>query len=100
MEGFPHPPWIATADETSGSDPATFGDCERGIEAFASQGHGAITERRYSISKTWGRVLRAKVRFATLGITSAALVTCWTGEGPGVRIAVEVDGCGPQQAGC
>src|SRR5580698_9934256 len=99
MDEFPHPPWNTMAGETSVSDAAEFRDCERAIDAFASRGKGVITERRYSVSRDWGRVLRAKVAFAQAGFDATMLVTCWTGEGPGVRIAVEVGNCGPQQAG-
>jgi hypothetical protein len=100
MDNFPHPPWTATADETSVSDPTAFSVCEQAIEAFASRADGKVTERRYSISQQWGRVLRAKVGFARANSAGAVLVTCWSGAGPGVQMAVEVDGCGPQQAGC
>ena len=100
MDNFPHPPWNASGDETSVSDPTTFRPCEQAIEAFASRAAGRITERRYSVSKQWGRVLRAKVSFARANSAVTVLVTCWSGDGPGVQMAVEVDGCGPQQAGC
>ena len=100
MNIFPHPPWNATRDETSVADSAGFTDCEQAIEAFASRGKGNITDRHCSVSKDWGRILRAKVAFAHPGFDATVLVTCWTGEGPGVRVAVEVERCGPQQAGC
>ena len=100
MDNFPHPPWIATPHETSVSDPTTFGACEQALGAFASRAGGKITERRYSVSKQWGQVLRAKVGFARGNHAVKTLVTCWSGAGPGVQMAVEVDGCGPQQAGC
>jgi hypothetical protein len=100
MDSFPHPPWNAGADETSVSDSATFSNCDLAMEAFASRGGGKIMQRRYSVSKTWGRVLRAKVAFARAGFASTTLVTCWAGAGPSVQMAVEIEGCGPQQAGC
>ena len=100
MDIFPHPPWNAITEETSVSDSVEFSQCERAIDVFASRGKGVINERRYSVSKDWGRILRAKVAFAEAGFDATMLVTCWTGEGPGVRIAVEVGNCGPQQAGC
>jgi hypothetical protein len=100
MDVFPHPPWSGTADETSVSDPTTFSDCEQAMQAFASRAQGEITERRYSISKQWGRVLRAKVGFGRGNVAATTLVTCWSGAGAGVQMAVEVDGCGPLQAGC
>jgi hypothetical protein len=100
MDSFPHPLWNAGADETSVSDPTTFSECEQAVEAFASRAKGKITERRYSVSNKWGRVLRAKVGFGHGNYAATTLVTCWSGTGPGVQMAVEVDGCGPHQAGC
>jgi len=100
MDSFSYPPWNAGASETTVSDPTSFGDCEQAIDAFASRGRGRILERRYSVSRTWGKVLRAKVGFAHGGFAGTTHVTCWSGVGPGVQMAVEVDGCGPQQAGC
>ena len=100
MDNFPHPPWNATPDETRVSDPTEFNACKQAIEAFASRAEGKISERTYSVSKQWGRVLRAKVGFSRGGSAVMTLVTCWTGAGPGVQMAVEVDGCGPQLAGC
>jgi hypothetical protein len=100
MDHFPHPPWIEAPDETSVSDPAKFSDCERAIDAFASRAQGHITDRRYSLSKEWGRILRAKVGVTHAGLGGTLLVICWMGAGPSVSIAIEVDGCGPQPAGC
>jgi hypothetical protein len=100
VDNFPHPPVIPTADETSVSDSPKFSNCEQALTAFASRAGGAISDRKYSTSREWGRILRAEVGFARGGMGATVLVTCWTGEGPGVKMAVEVDGCGPQQAGC
>jgi hypothetical protein len=100
MDIFPHPPWNADTGEAAASDPTAFNQCEQAIRAFATRAEGKITERRYSISKTWGKVLRAKVGFARANVTGTTLVTCWSDAGAGVKMAVEVEGCGPQQAGC
>jgi hypothetical protein len=100
MNGFPYPPWNGAADETSVSDPTRFGNCEQALSAFAAQGGGQTLERRYSISKTWGRVLRAKVGFTHGSVAGMTLVTCWSADGPGVQMAVEMGDCGPQRAGC
>jgi hypothetical protein len=100
MDSFTYPPWNAGGDETSVSDSTMFSNCDQAIEAFASRDGGQITERRYSVSKQWGRVLRAKVGFARRGFVSTTLVTCWSDVGPGVQMAVEIEGCGPQLAGC
>jgi hypothetical protein len=99
MDVFPNPPWDATSNETI-SDPTTFSDCEQALGVFVSHGGGTIVERRYSLSKQWGRVLRAKVNFAQNGVAGTLLTTTWSGAGPGVQMAVEVERCGPQQAGC
>ena|SRR5579872_2355646 len=100
MDHFPHPPWAVSPDETSVSDSTAFGPCEQAVEAFAAKSEGKIVERRYYVSKQWGRVLRAKVGFVRANSAVTLLVTCWSGAGPGVQMAVEVDGCGPQQGGC
>jgi len=100
MDSFSHPPWSAAADETNVSDTTTFSDCEQAIQAFVSRAGGKITDRKYSVSKTWGRVLRAKVRIAHGGFAGTTLVTCWSGQGPGVQMAVEIEDCGPERAGC
>jgi hypothetical protein len=100
MTGFSYPPWNVAGDETSVSDSPAFSRCEQAIGAFASRGGGKVMERKYSVSKKWGKVLRAKVGFARGSFVATTLVTCWSGAGPGVQMAVEVEGCGPQQAGC
>ena len=98
MDSFPHPPWNAVSGETSASDLTEFSQCEQAVSAFSSQAKGKITERRYSVSKQWGKVLRAKVEFAHGNLAGTALVTSWSDSGSGVKIAVEVEGCG--QVGC
>ena len=100
MDGFSYPPWSGSGDETIVSTSTSFADCEKAIEAFVSRGGGRIVQQKYSISKKWGRVLRAKVGFARGGFAGTTLVTCWSGLGPGVQMAAEIEGCGPQQAGC
>jgi hypothetical protein len=97
---FEYPPWKAAADEASVTDNATFIRCDQAINAFASQGNGKILGQTYSISKKWGRVVRARVGFSHAGSTGAALVTCWSGAGPGVQMAVEIEDCASQSAGC
>jgi hypothetical protein len=100
MNGFSYPPWNGVTDEISVSDPTNFGNCEQALSAFADQGGGRTLERRYSISKTWGRVLRAKVVFTHASAAGTTHVTCWSVDGPGVQMAVEMGDCGPQQVGC
>jgi hypothetical protein len=100
MDNFPHPPWNVESGEATVSDSAAFNQCEEAMTAFASRVDGKITDRRHSISQKWGRVLRAKVVFSRASVAGTTLVTCWSGAGPGIQMAVEVEGCGPQQAGC
>jgi len=102
MNGFSSPPWSGAADETSVSDPGKFADAERAIEAIAARGGGLIFDRKYTISREWGRVLRAKIRFAAAGIAGTTLVTCWSGADPscGVKLAAEIENCGAQSGGC
>jgi hypothetical protein len=99
MDPFQHPPWNAT-DETIAHDPAPFKDCEQALQAFVTRGKGKVVDQKYSVSQTWGRVLRARVCFGGAGMAGMTDVTCWTGDSPGVRMAVEIEQCGPQQAGC
>jgi hypothetical protein len=101
MDSFTYPHWDAISDETAVSDTRTFSDCEQAVAAFASRAGGSIVDRKYSVSDQWGRVLRANVGLShRAGFAATTLVTCWSGAGPGVRMAVEIEGCGPQQPGC
>src|SRR5579862_2854916 len=100
MESYSCPPWKAGADESEVAASAAFSRCEQALEAFTSRASGKISEQQYSISKTWGKVLRAKVTFSHGGYAGSALVICWSSDGPGVQMSVEIEGCGSQQAGC
>lgn len=99
MEHWSFPPSTATGDEKNVSDHAGFDNCEAAIQAFAFEAKAQITDRKYSVSKQWGKVLRAKVLIARHGLSATTLVTCWTGSGPGVQLVADFQGCGPQQ-GC
>jgi hypothetical protein len=90
MNDLSVPPWSADSDENIVSGSAVFGDCEQAVQAFASQANGQVTERKYSISKKWGNVLRAKVVVTFEGSSRATLVNCWSGSGPGVEIFVKM----------
>src|SRR5277367_3981795 len=98
MYEFKYPPWEFVANnEVETSYSSEFNNCEAVIREFASKGGGIISERRYSVSKKWGKILRAKVGFTRANMAVTSLVTCWAGAGPEVQIAVEVEGCGPQR---
>jgi hypothetical protein len=100
MEEFKYPDWPATSGESDVSDHNEFKECEAAIQLLSSKSNSNISDKRYSYSNQWGRILRAKILTGEHGLSVVSRVTCWTGSGKGVQLAVEVEGCGPQQAGC
>jgi hypothetical protein len=100
MEDYAYPPWATAGDEQDVPTHDGFTECETLIQMLASKIAGNIVDRKYSSSKEWGKILRAKLLTGGHGLSVASRVTCWTGSGPGVQIMVDVEGCGPQQAGC
>jgi hypothetical protein len=100
MEEFKYPEWPATSGESYVSDRKEFKECEAAIQILASRSNSNIADRRYTYSNQWGRILRAKILTGEHGLSVVSRVTCWMGPDKGVQLAVEVEGCGPQQAGC
>jgi hypothetical protein len=100
MEQPTFPPLSAAPDEQSVSDHAGFDQCEAALQTFAAKANAELTDRTYSVSKEWGRILRAKVRMGGAGSSMAPLLICWTAPGPGVQMMVEVPGCPPGQPAC
>jgi hypothetical protein len=94
MDNLHAPPWRAAADETIVSDDTEFANCETAIAAVASRSGGAISDRVYSVSPKWGRVLRASIGAAPR-LPSALSVICWSQPGPEVEMVVKVAGGGP-----
>jgi hypothetical protein len=100
MTDLSFPPWEQTDDEQSVSDHAEFVDCEAVIQSLASKMSSNVIGREYSVSKQWGKVLRAKVVMSQAGLSATTLVTCWSRAKSGVEMMVKVAECGPQQLGC
>jgi hypothetical protein len=91
MDSYSCPPWSAASEEAAGSDPAMFSACLDAIGLIASRMNGAILERTCSMSKQWGKVVRAKITYQREGSAGSAFVTCWSAAGSGVEIAVKLD---------
>jgi len=77
MDNTAFPPWEAAGDETPAQKSEAFSVADRVVESFATKANGRIIERTYSISKQWGRLLRAKIAFEYKGRPSTYLVACW-----------------------
>ena len=78
-------------DERIVADHWGFHECEAVTALFAIMTGGRLTGRTYTISKRWGRVLRARMHMPGEGSTPAPILTCW-GSGPAVGISVDFYG--------
>jgi hypothetical protein len=94
MEELAFPEWPATSDEQPAESDVGFEQCEAMISLLAQRMNSTVADRKYSISKKWGRILRAKI---IMGF-SAPRVSCWTGSGAGAQIFIEFEGFVPRQA--
>ncbi len=86
---YPGPPWTPAADEVLAADLATFTRCDTLIQALATRMSAKVTDRRYTLSQTWGRVLRAKLQNELDGSSMSVRVTCWSKPGSGAQILVD-----------
>ncbi len=100
LNDLPFAPSRPTEDEQAAADHSGFQDCEAVMAMYADRSGDRMADRTYTVSKQWGKVLRAKAIMTRHGRSSTALVTCWTGSGPGVRIFVDFYTCAGQQRGC
>lgn len=91
MTVFEHPPWNAASGETSAVNPLEFNACQQVINAFSDKLNGKICEHSYSLSRRWGKIVRAKIAHEDGQSTGTMSVICWSN--PRVQIAVMVDGC-------
>ena len=82
------PQWETASDETSVTNSARFNVCNQVLTGMASSLDGKILERRYSVSKRWGLVVRARTEVEHDGQSSTTFMTCWSKPGSGVEIAV------------
>ena len=82
------PPSSPSQDEKVVLDRSAFRDCKEAVQAFASRHGGKMENETYTVSKEWGKVLRAKITSMFQGSPVASLVICWSGAGPKLRIVV------------
>jgi hypothetical protein len=93
MNGLSMPPWGGSPDEIASVDPAGFGACQSVVQGFASKAGGQITGRRYSVSKEWGKILRARMTVGQREEAFTMLLTCWSRPGEPVEIVLQAEGC-------
>ena len=79
-------------DEEVVTDHAGFHDCEAVIAMFAVQGGYEAQRRAYTVSKRWGKVMRVRIVKAGESSLGAPILTCWTGNGQGVRVSFDFYG--------
>jgi hypothetical protein len=91
MESFDIPPWSPAVEETVALDHSAFRNCEDVLRAVVSRGDGNISNETYTLSKQWGKILRAKVTSTFRGAPTSSLVMCWSASDPGVEIWIKVD---------
>jgi hypothetical protein len=95
-DSYSCPPWTVAPGETVSSDPAGFDACLTVISALAERVNGKVTEQSYSMSKQWGKIVRAKIAYEHKGSGGGFLVICWSETGSDVKIALQVDtDCAP-----
>jgi len=85
------PPWQAASGETPATDATSFADCDEAIDAFAARAKGKVTDRSYTQSADWGRILRARVAVSYRREPSVLQMTRWSGPGSGVAFAMRLD---------
>jgi hypothetical protein len=85
----PIPPRTAAAEEKIVSDGPAFWACDATVLVLAVVGGEAVTDRRYSVGREWGHVLRAKVRFRNDSRTAAPVV-CWSKPGEKAQLWVDM----------
>jgi hypothetical protein len=54
---------------------------------------GKVTDQIYSVSGRSNKIMRAKVVFTHKESAGTALVTCASASGPGIGIAMKLEGC-------
>ena len=94
MEELDFPEWPATSDEQPDNGDVGFEQCEAMISLLAQRMNSTVTDRKYSISQKWGRILRAKIN---TGLSAPRVSSC-TGSGAGAQIFIEFEGFVPRQA--
>ncbi|HUO11143.1 MAG TPA: hypothetical protein VMU37_00150 [Caulobacteraceae bacterium] len=94
VDGFSYPPPGGSPGETAlPSDAVGFSACRRVLNALSSRMNGKITNQTCSESKQWGNIVRAKINYEREGSSGTACVTCWSGSGRGVQVAMTLNCC-------
>lgn len=83
-----YPPSEIASDETSVPRSAEFSDCDQVMDELLSTMADKAPRRRYSISKQWGRVVRATTTVQRKGRKSTSFVTCWSTPQSGVQFSI------------
>ncbi len=83
------PPWKASAKEQTTADRTGFDPCEQVVKRLASRGGAKLAEEAYTTSHRWGKILRARLTYETVG--APTLVTCWLGVDGRASIVVKID---------
>jgi hypothetical protein len=76
-------------DEQVATDHSGFDKCEAAMALLTDRPGTRIANRTYTISKRWGKVLRARAITIDEGASVAPVVVCWTGSGPGAHIFLD-----------
>jgi hypothetical protein len=94
MDGYSFPPWKPAPGEVVQSSPAGFGPGEQVVAAFCSRINGTLIEKTRSVSKQWGKIVRAKIALEHQESPTTALLTCWARTNSDVRFDLAFDCCG------
>jgi hypothetical protein len=82
------PAWEMADGETPFPPGVTFSVCDNVIASLASKAQEKVVERKYSMSRRWGKILRAKLAERS-DASFVTLITCW-GSDSGIEIAAKV----------
>ena len=88
MDSLLYPQWQAASDEVGASDSASFSACDDVVNEIAAKGDNKITERWYSISWRWGKIVRASATTMYAGRPSKTFITCWSANDSDVEFAI------------
>jgi hypothetical protein len=93
VDSYQFPPWKRAQDETIPLSSAGFRNYDKFVEAYSLTIHGSLTQKSYSLSKEWGRILRAKIAFEFASSPGTALLTCWARSGSDIRFDLTLECC-------
>jgi hypothetical protein len=85
------PPWTPSANEQITRDHAGFDPCEQLVTMLAPRGVSKVAGATYTISRRWGKILRAKILSGSGDVSTTTLVTCWIDPNGHAWIVVKMD---------